>query len=182
MLLLGKLPLFSFGIYVIGQFIGAFLASVMVFLVYLNQLSKYPAGMNSIETAGIFGTYPNDVNDPSNTFSMFCDQFFGTFLFIICILAVTDKKNTEMSHEMVAVLIGFAMVIIGSSFGFNCGFAVNPARDLSPRIFTAIAGWGSKTFTAGNYFFWIPIVAPMLGSAFGTLVYGLIVSNNWPDY
>jgi MIP family channel proteins len=181
MLILGRMPFYKFILYVVAQFIGAFLASFAVFLVYLNQLQKYKDGMHSMDTAGIFATYPNDIHDPTNSFSMFCDQFFATSLFIIAILAITDKNNTNIPHEMVSLLIGLALLVIGSSYGFNCGFAVNPARDLAPRIFTAIFGWGSKTFSAGNAFFWIPVFAPMLGSAFGTFLYCLFIGNHWLD-
>lgn len=152
----------------------------MVFLVYLNQLGKYKNGMYSMDTAGIFATYPYDLQDSANTFSMFFDQFFSTSLFIITILAITDKRNTEIPHELVALFIGLSLTVIGTSFGSNCGFAVNPARDFAPRVFTAIAGWGSKPFTAGNHFFWIPLFVPMFGSVFGTFLYSLFVSNHWP--
>jgi len=59
---------------------------------------------------------------------------FGTFLLVLGIFAICDASNN--------VLWG-----IGGSFGFNCGYAVNPARDFSPRLFTAMAGWGSDVFT-----------------------------------
>jgi aquaporin-7 len=58
------------------------------------------------------------------------------------------------------------------------GYAINPARDLGARLFTLIAGWGWQTFSEGNYFFWVPIIAPMMGSFFATVIYTLIISNN----
>jgi len=102
-------------------------------------------------------------------------------LFIISILAITDKKNTEIPHQTVAILIGLSLIVVGAAFGYNGGFAVNPARDFGPRMFTLIAGWGTKTFTAGNYYFWIPIIGPMLGSVFGTFLYWIFISNHWLD-
>ena len=53
--------------------------------------------------------------------------------------------------------------VIGMSFGYNAGYAINPARDFGPRLFTAVAGWGSEVFRAGNGWWWVPIVAPVLG-------------------
>jgi glycerol uptake facilitator-like aquaporin len=184
MFLLRQLSLKQFGVYVLGQLIGAFGASLFVFLTYLYSLQNYPGGMYCLDTAGIFATYPYDVGGgekESDTFSLFFDQFFSTSLFMITILAITDKQNTDISHEGVSVLIGFSLTVIGSSFGHNCGFAVNPARDFAPRLFTAIAGWGSLPFTAGYHFFWIPIIAPMLGSVAGTIAYSVFVSNHWPN-
>ena len=82
------------------------------------------------------------------------------------------------------------MVAIGLSLGINCGYAINPARDLGPRLFTAII-YGksvftgkllklshqnlSKIFQAGNYHFWIPIFGPIVGAFFGAVVYLLFV-------
>lgn len=139
MVLMGRLSVLKFILYVIGQFIGSLLAALMVFLVYYNQLQKYPGGMFSIDTASIFATYPNDLNDPNSTFSNFLDQFFATCLFIISVLAITEKKN-DIQLPLVAFLIGLSLLIIGSSYGFICGYAINPARDLGPRYFTLIAG------------------------------------------
>jgi aquaporin-9 len=181
MLLLGRLSPCKFMIYSFAQLIGSLLASFSVFLVYNNALSKYPKGMYSIETAGIFGTYPNDLNDETNTFSMFFEQFFATALFLIAILAITDKKNYDIPHPMAAILIGMALTGIATAFGYNSGFAVNPVRDFGPRFFTLVFGWGGKTFSAGNFFFWIPVLGPMLGAAFGTSLYHLFINIHLSD-
>lgn len=180
MLLLGRINFVKFLIYSIAQMIGSFFAALMVFVVYYENISSFKKGMYSITTAGIFATFPSDLFE-ANTFYLFLDQFFSTSLFIITILGVTDKRNYDLANEKTALLIGISLTVIGTSFGYNCGFAVNPARDLAPRIFTAIAGWGWKPFTAGDYFFWIPIVAPFLGSIWGTFLYSLFISNHWPE-
>lgn len=69
--------------------------------------------------------------------------------------------------------------MIGTAFAYNCGYAINPARDFAPRLFTLIAGWGSQTFTAGNYFFWIPIVGPLVGAVVGSLIYTVMIASHW---
>jgi glycerol uptake facilitator-like aquaporin len=64
------------------------------------------------------------------------------------IFAVVDKKNdNKPSPGLAPLIIGFIVFLIGMTFGFNCGYAINPARDLGPRIFTAMAGWGGEVFT-----------------------------------
>jgi glycerol uptake facilitator-like aquaporin len=73
--------------------------------------------------------------------SYFIDEFFASSLFIISILAITDKKN-NLQQPFIALFIGLTLLTIGTSYGYHSGFAINPARDLWPRIFTAIAGWG----------------------------------------
>ena len=64
---------------------------------------------------------------------------------------------------------------IGAAFGFNSGYAINPARDFGPRLFTAIAGWGTEVFRAGNDWWWVPIVAPPIGAVLGGWVVRRIV-------
>ena len=182
-LLLGNLSFAKFFIYVIAQNLGAFMAAVMVYLVYLFELESYEPGMHSLESAGIFTTFPNNLTTTTNTetFSLIWDQFIATMLFVMSVLAICDDKNTKLPGTIKAVLVGLVLLIIGTSFGFNCGFPVNPARDFAPRMFCLMAGWGDKVFTAGNYFFWVPVVMPMVGSVFGTIVYQLFISNHIPD-
>lgn len=78
--------------------------------------------------------------------AMFWLQILATMLLLLCICAVTDKKNTQVPSSLVPLYLGFLLVAIGCCFGANCGFAVNPARDLAPRILTLIAGWGNQVF------------------------------------
>ena len=199
LLITGKMNLIRFFIYLIGQFIGAFLGAAMVFLVYLDAFNHYKSGPKSMDLAGIFATYPVA---SLSIFGGFFDQAFATALLIIVVLALGDKKNVEIAPGTGAVIVGLTVMIIGTSFGYNCGYAVNPIRDFAPRLFTSIAGWGSEPFTAGNYFFWIPLVGPMVsrtpdlippqqpsetlvlflkvGSFLGVIIYILCVGNHWP--
>lgn len=73
-------------------------------------------------------------------------KVFATFLLISCILAITDSENMMPNKGLVPIALGSIVFAIGTSFGYNCGYAINPARDLGPRIFTAIAGWGIEPF------------------------------------
>ena len=70
----------------------------------------------------------------------------GTFLLLLGVFAITDEGNAGMKKGVQPIAIGFLLWGIGASFGFNAGYAINPARDLAPRIFTAIAGWGKDVF------------------------------------
>ena len=72
-------------------------------------------------------------------------------------------------------------MLIGATFGFNAGYAINPARDFGPRLFTAIAGWGSEVFHAGNGWWWVPIVAPPIGGVLGGWVYDLFVGSRFAE-
>lgn len=74
-------------------------------------------------------------------------QVIGTAALILCILAIIDPHNSPVPRGLEAFGVGFVVLVIGLSMGFNSGYAVNPARDLGPRIFTALAGWGREVFT-----------------------------------
>jgi glycerol uptake facilitator-like aquaporin len=78
------------------------------------------------------------------------------------------------------VIVGLLVVGIGVAYGVNAGYAINPARDLAPRVFTAMAGWGGGVFTAGNHWWWVPVVAPCVGGVLGAYAYDLLVGNHHP--
>jgi MIP family channel proteins len=178
MFLTGRLSLLKFLVYEIAQFVGAFLAAAVVFVLYLDGMRGYPnGGIFSMELAGIFATYPTA---GLSVFVGLFDQTLPTAILVILVLAVSDKQNEQLGLSTVAFLVGGTITAIGCAFAYNAGYAINPARDLAPRLFTLIAGWGTETFTAGDYYFWIPVVGPFVGSALGTVVYLTVVSNNWP--
>jgi len=77
--------------------------------------------------------------------------------------------------------VGLLVVLIGATFGFNSGYAINPARDLGPRVFTAIAGWGTEVFRAGNAWWWVPVVAPLIGGVLGGWTYDLLIGRRFSD-
>jgi glycerol uptake facilitator-like aquaporin len=70
--------------------------------------------------------------------------------------------------------------VIGATYGLNAGYAINPARDFGPRLFTAIGGWGSDVFRAGNSWWWVPIVGPCLGGLLGGFLYDLFIHRRHP--
>ena len=102
-------------------------------------------------------------------------QLLGTALLLICALAVTDKDNIGLPKGLEPLGVGLAVAGIGMSYGYNCGYAINPARDLAPRLFTLMAGWGSGTFTQHSYWFWVPLIAPHVGAILGAFMYVIMV-------
>lgn len=67
-------------------------------------------------------------------------------MLLLCVMAITDERNMETPKGLVPFVIGLTVTVIGMTYHWNCGYAINPARDLGPRIFTAIAGWGIEVF------------------------------------
>ena len=99
------------------------------------------------------------------------DQVIGTALLMLLVLALTDERNQPVSGNLVPVLIGLVVVVIGISFGALHGYAINPARDLGPRLMIVLAGFKNNGLTDGTWRFWVPIVAPLVGGVIGSVVY-----------
>uniref|UniRef100_A0A3Q3VW74 Aquaporin-3 n=1 Tax=Mola mola TaxID=94237 RepID=A0A3Q3VW74_MOLML len=173
--LLGRERWKKFPVYFLFQTIGAFFGAAIIFGMYYDALWDFPRAFNITgkdSTAGIFATYPGKHLTIVNGFF---DQIIGTAALIVCILAIVDPYNNPIPQGLEAFTVGFVVLVIGLSMGFNSGYAVNPARDLGPRIFTAIAGWGSDVFTARQGWFLVPIFAPFLGTIIGVMIYQLMV-------
>jgi len=75
------------------------------------------------------------------------------------------------------------IVGLNASFSYNCGAALNPARDFSPRLFLLMVGYGPDLFTAYDYFFWVPVITTCIGGLFGAFLYQVFVGfyNKKPD-
>ena len=86
----------------------------------------------------------------------------------------------KLDKQMVPVGVGLTVLGIGLSLGHNCGYAVNPARDLAPRLFTMLAGWGPGVFTQYNHWWIVPVIACHVGALAGAWCYYLAVEINWP--
>lgn len=87
---------------------------------------------------GIFATYPAS---GTTTAGQFLDQVVGTLLLLLIVCSISDTKNSAPPAGLGPVLVGAGVFSIGCSFGTNCGYAINPARDLSPRVATLILGY-----------------------------------------
>ena len=154
------------GAYIGAQVLGAFLAAA---LVYWNYAPAFRAADPQLDhTAGVFTTFPAFPEVPS---AGLLDQTIGTALLVLMVLAIIDERNQQPGANLTPVLIGAVVVAIGMSFGGMHGYAINPARDFGPRLFTAVAGFKNNGLTDGPKVFWVPIVGPILGGILGAAAY-----------
>ncbi len=163
-----------------AQVAGAFVASAVVYFTYCEALTAFDAGVRQVAgpqgTAGIFATYPQSY---LSTFpGGFLDQVVGTALLVGIIFALTDQRNTAPPAYLTPIVVGLLVVVIGATYGFNAGYAINPARDFGPRLFTFVGGWGAEVFRAGNGYWWVPIIAPCLGAVIGGFLYDLLIARH----
>ena len=168
--------------YVAAQMAGAFAGAVLVYLDYseafleferIKEITRGQLGTDgnlageAAGGAGIFATYPRFGNLPLN----FLSEFLGTAVLLLAVAALTDPRNGGPSANLAPLLIGFVVWSIGLSLGGLTGYAINPARDLGPRVTSYLFGWGPAVFTSHDYYFWVPIVAPLCGGVAGVLLY-----------
>lgn len=167
--------------YVAAQTAGAFVAALVVYIVYHDALLAFDQGVRQVlgpqGTAGIFATYPAPY---LTTFGGFVDQIVGTALLVAGVFFLTDERNAPPPPALVPLFVGLLVVAIGMAFGVNAGYAINPARDFGPRLFTAMAGWGPGVFTAAHGWWWVPVIAPCLGGLVGGYAYDVCVRNRHP--
>ncbi|XP_040901385.1 aquaporin-10a isoform X1 [Toxotes jaculatrix] len=130
------------------------------------------------ETASIFATYPTEYMTLGRSF---LDQVVGTGMLMLCILCLDEKRNSPAPTELIPPIVAVIVLGISMSMSANCGAAINPARDLGPRLFTLTAGWGTEVFTCYNYWFWVPLVAPPIGGVLGSLMYLIFIHWHLPD-
>ena len=90
---------------------------------------------------------------------------------VLLIFAITDEFNAPPGANLAPAMIGLVVVAIGMSFGGMHGYAINPARDFGPRLFTVVAGFRNNGLTDGTHVWWIPIVARLLGGLAGAALY-----------
>ena len=167
--------------YVAAQVAGAFAGAAVAFLTYREAFDHFDGGVRRVmgekATASIFATYPQPF---LSTLGGFVDQVVGTALLLLVIFALGDAKNLAPEPRSAPLLVGALVVLVGMTFGFNAGYAINPARDFGPRLFTWLAGWGGEVFTAGNGWWWVPIVGPLVGGVLGGAIYDAFITRHFP--
>ena len=161
--------------YMVAQVLGAFVAAGILYFVYRGALyTNVASGHTFSQDVGyVFYTSPKSF---VGLFNAFGDEFIGTALLVGLILAIVDGRNQPVQGNLNPLIIGILIVAIGASFGLNSGYAINPARDFGPRLWVAIVDSGNS-FAANSYYFWVPIVAPLLGGAVGGLIYDYTIAR-----
>ncbi|WP_082233437.1 MIP/aquaporin family protein [Halobacillus massiliensis] len=154
--------------YMSAQVIGAFIGGVIVFL---NYLPHWKITEDTGAKLAVFSTDPA-VRSP---FSNLISEVIGTFVLVLAILFIGANEFTEGLNPLI---VGALIVAIGMSLGGTTGYAINPARDLGPRIAHALLPIPGKGSSDWGYA-WIPIVGPLLGGSYGAVFYGAIFTGNF---
>ncbi|ERF70111.1 hypothetical protein EPUS_00298 [Endocarpon pusillum Z07020] len=169
-----KLPAYAF-----AQVAGCFCGAAVIYGNYKSAIDQYEGGTNirtvpgysDTATAGVFCTYPQPF---LTTTGMFFSEFIASAMLVLVIFALKDDANLGAGN-LVPLGLFFLVFGLGATLGWETGYAINLARDFGPRLFTYFVGYGHEVWSAGNYYFWIPMVAPFLGCTFGGFLYDTLI-------
>ncbi len=163
-----------------AQVLGAFIAALILFLVYRGAIDHYIVSnilngvppQNTLQSVGrVFYTGPQPF---VGLFGAFCTEFIGTALLVGLIFAIIDARNQPVKSNLSPLIIGLLVAAIALAIGPNTGFAINPARDFGPRLWMAIV-YSGLGFT--NNYWWVPILACLLGGLAGAYIYDYTIGH-----
>jgi glycerol uptake facilitator protein len=149
--------------YIAGQMLGAFIGATIVFLQYLPHWKETQDPATKL---GVFSTSPAVQHTVANLIS----EIIGTAVLVLGLLFIGANSFADGVNPLI---IGLLITSIGISLGGSTGYAINPARDLGPRIAHAILPIAGKGDSNWSYA-WIPVVGPIVGGALGAVVYNLL--------
>ncbi|KAG5986829.1 hypothetical protein E4U54_005249 [Claviceps lovelessii] len=170
-------PWRKFPVYFLAQLAGAMIGAAIVYGNYRSAIDHFEGGVDlrtvtgPNATAGIFCTYPAEFMTRTG---MFFSEFIASALLQFVIFAMADNTNIGAGPLMPLGLF-FLIFGIGACFGWETGYAINLARDFGPRLVSYMIGYGDEVWSAGGYYFWIPMVAPFLGCLTGGGLYDLLI-------
>ncbi|KAF8159904.1 aquaporin-like protein [Crassisporium funariophilum] len=164
--------------YILAQLLGGIVGAAIVYGNYKRAIDIFEGGANvrTLKSAGFFGTVPLTY---ATNITCFFNEFIGTALLLMGLMALTDKKN-KLKTGLVPLGLFILMIGISTALGMQTGFAINPARDLGPRILTAMVGYGGQVFTlrqrvSFHYWAYSPLFGCIMGAQFGALFYDLLL-------
>jgi glycerol uptake facilitator protein len=156
----GTTPWSDVPAYLAGEFVGAFIGATLVWAAYSNH---WRATEDPGLKLAVFCTAPAIRNTVANIIT----EVIGTFMLVFGVLAIVAN---ELTAGLAPLLVGLLVLAIGLSLGGPTGYAINPARDLGPRIMHAILPIPGKGPSDWGYA-WIPVIAPIIGGVLGGLAF-----------
>ncbi|EST07878.1 Major intrinsic protein [Kalmanozyma brasiliensis GHG001] len=175
-----KFPWKKVPVYIVAQILGCLVGSLCVYGLYVNPIRIVDPGQTET-TAALFTTYPAEfLRQPSTRMSSFYNEFFASAILLIVILAIGDSSNTPPPDGLAPLVLLWLVWGLGACLGWQTAYAVNPARDLGPRLMLYIVGYSPDLLWTFNawYWLWTPIIAVCSGAIMGCLIYdGLIYTG-----
>ncbi|KPA74023.1 putative mitochondrial Aquaporin 9 [Leptomonas pyrrhocoris] len=159
--------------FILAQILGGMVGGANVYALFKPFFDKgeqnlLPGETMTTKYGGIFCTYPG----VPNGYAVW-SELFNTMALMMGILGINDDRMTP-AINFKPCAVGALVFCIGLTTGVNSGYAINPARDLGPRMITGML-WGSDPFTVHHHYFWIPMFCPVFGAIIGAFFYVLFI-------
>ncbi|THV05801.1 putative aquaporin 4 [Dendrothele bispora CBS 962.96] len=161
--------------YILAQMMGGLVGGGIVYANYIHAIDIVEGGrhIRTLKTAGLFSTYALDY---MTNVSCFFSEFMASAILLILVLAVTDKRNAAPPAYLLPLALFILILGIGACLGMETGYAINPARDLGPRLLTSMVGYGSQVYTFRNhYWLWCPVLGSIIGCQTGAFLYDFLL-------
>jgi len=178
-------PWSKVGPYIVAQMVGAFLGALGVYLVYMDGLiatgvpNVWCTGPGSVFGQAFWGGAGGASSGSYSLVNACIAEFFGTCVLMWGILASGDSKNLGLVNNTGPFLVALTVFAVGLSLGGPSGYAINPARDLGPRILGTLVG--TKGLFDGIYWLIPPVIIPAISGPIGMWVYDALVTRNLPQ-
>lgn len=159
-------------VYIIAQMLGGFIGAAVVYFFYQAKFAEFDPELS--KTAGIFSTFPA----MTGTFLPgFYAEIIASVILMFGILAIAEHFIHEKAPMFVPFAVSALIVAIGMSFGAMHGYAMNPARDFSPRLFSALMGFKNNGLTNGSTIWLAPVLGSLIGAPLGAILFDLTLGN-----
>jgi glycerol uptake facilitator protein len=165
--------------YWVAQFLGAFVAALLLRWNFSEWFNLVDPG-HTFASQGVFATSPGE---GLSLWGGFRSEIIGTAALVMLVLAISDPRNTAPLSNMAPFIVGLAVLVIGISLGGLSGYAINPARDFGPRLASYVTGFGTAWRSANEphiLYWWVPIIAPLIGGAIGAYIYDWFIGRFVP--
>lgn len=169
---IGEFPWSKVPSYITAQMIGAVLGAAIVFF---NYLPHWKETKDEGKKLGVFATAPGESVRVRSYVANLVSEIIGTFFLLIGLLFIGANTFSEGLNPLV---VGLLIVVIGTSLGGATGYAINPARDLGPRIAHALLPIPGKGGSDWAYS-WVPVLGPFIGGTYGAVFYNGVFNNNY---
>lgn len=166
--------------YWIAQVLGGFVGALGVYLVYREGLVEaglpnvWCTGPGSVFGQAFWGAAGSSGGVAYSTLNAFVAEIFGTMVLLLGVVSFFDNRNWGKSTLFFGPFaVGLVVVMVGLTLGGPSGYAINPARDLGPRLFGALVG--TADLFKGTYWLVSPIIGPLIGGAIGIFLYDFLI-------
>jgi aquaglyceroporin related protein len=160
--------------YFAAQFVGAFVAALAVYGLYHDSINEY-LSLSTSSTTNILNSFVTSQRNPwINPQTAFFNEFLGTVVLTVTVLALGDDQNAPPGAGMNALVVGLMVYTLSITFSYQTGAALNPSRDFGPRLALLALGYGSDLFL-NPYWFYGPWAGSFCGAFIGAFLYDFMI-------